>query len=163
MATALTLMAMAKEALEQELVKAGTRDGLCEMLLLHGDMVVIDYADCGGMGYVRLASANPSAAFPNPAPAGSCAHQQAFSMEMGIVRAAPGMEEGVRSPALPDAEDHLAATSLALEDMDVMRAALKVLEGQVFDFQLGTYTPVGPAGGALGGNWSFTVGEELDD
>lgn len=162
--TAMTAMAMVKEALRDELTKAGALDSLCEdVMLVHGDMVVIDYVECGGMAYVRLSSATPSEVFPNPAPAGSCAHTQAYSMEVGIMREAPGVEEGVVSKELPGSAEQDVATMAALEDMDIMLKALRMVERQFEDFELGTYTPVGPAGGAVGGNWTFTVGEDLED
>lgn len=159
----LTVMSMVLDSLNEELRKAGTRDSLCEVALVHGDMVVVDYADCGGMAYVRLVSANPTSTFPNPAAAGTCAHDLAFPMEVGIMRQAPGMGEGMREPVVPDADDHLKATSLALEDMEVMRRALRTVEREVEQFVLGSYTPIGPAGGALGGVWSFTAGNETED
>lgn len=162
--TAMTLMAMVKEALRDELQKAGALDSLCEdVMLVHGDIVVIDYVECGGMAYVRLSSANPTQTFPNPAPAGSCAHTQAYAMEVGIMREAPGISEGVVSKELPGSSEHDVATMTALEDMDIMHKALRVVERSVADFELGGYTPVGPAGGAVGGNWTFTVGEDLED
>lgn len=154
---------MVLDALNEELTANGTRESLCEFALVHGDMVVVDYADCGGMGYVRLVTANPTSAFPNPATPGTCAHDLAFPMEVGIMRQAPGMGEGLRDPRIPDTDDHLAATSLALEDMMAMHRALRAVEREMDQFLLGTYSPVGPAGGALGGVWSFTVGNETED
>lgn len=161
--SAMTMLSRALDSLNQELERAGTRKDLCELLLLHGDMVVIDYADCGGMGYVRLVTANPTEQFPTPAPAASCASSMAYSMEVGIVRTAPGMGRSGGKPTTPTADEQGAATSLALEDMEVMLRALKVIESEVYEFTLGSYTPMGPAGGGLGGFWSFTVGDELDD
>lgn len=161
----MAIMGRALDALNEELLADGTREGLCEMALLHGDAVLLDYGmeSCGGMGWVRLVSANPTTNFPQPAQAGSCTSDLAFPMEMGIIRPAPMPETFQKKVTLPSADAQGAATSLALDDMAAMRRALMVMQQDMEQFQLGTYSPMGPEGGTQGGLWTFTVGEELED
>lgn len=155
------LMQIGIDALNEELTRRETREGLCMVGLLHGEQVIIDYGmeSCGGMAYVRLVTAVTTATFPNAATAGTCASDLAYSMEMGIHRPAVPFD----GKNLPDADEQSAGTVLALDDMLAMHAALREVEARAENFVLGAYTPAGPAGGVLGGTWSFTVGEELDD
>lgn len=162
----MAILGRALDALNQELEADGTRESLCEMMLLHGESLILDYGSesCGGMGWLRLVSANPTASFPNAAQAGSCVSDLAFTAEMGIIRPAPLPETTFNKKlVLPSADQQAAATSLALDDMAAMRRALKALEAEMENFVLGAYTPIGPQDGTTGGTWSFTVGEELED
>lgn len=163
--SAMDIMGRALDALNQELLADGTRESLCEMMLLHGETMIVDYGleSCGGMGWIRLVSSNPTSTFPNPPATGTCAMDQAFTMEMGVIRPAPQPTTFQKRVTLPSADQQGAATSLALDDMAAMKRALKALESEMENFNLGSYTPMGPQDGTTGGTWSFIVGEELED
>lgn len=159
------IMGIALDALNEELIADGSRKSLCEMALLHGDAVLLDYGaeSCGGMGWVRLVSVGTTAQFPNPDVAGTCVSDLMFSMEMGVIRPAPMPETFSKRLVLPSADDQGAATSLALDDMLAMRRALKAVSKVLENFALGGYSPMGPEGAVVGGVWTFTAGEELED
>lgn len=162
----MAILGRALDALNQELEADGTRKSLCEVTVLHGETMILDYGaeSCGGMGWVRLVSGNPTATFPQPAQAGTCAQDLAFAVEMGVIRPAPKIETAFNKRIiLPSADEQAAATSLALDDMMAMRRALKEFASEMENFILGSYTPIGPQEGTVGGSWSFTVGEELED
>lgn len=161
----MAILGRALDALNQELEADGTRESLCEVTVLHGETMILDYGaeSCGGMGWVRLVSGNPTATFPNAPQAGTCAMDLAFAVEMGVIRPAPKIGTFQKRIILPTADEQAAATSLALDDMAAMHRALKAFASEMENFVLGSYTPIGPQEGTVGGSWSFTVGEELED
>jgi hypothetical protein len=160
------LMETALAALKLELADSGD-DGLCAKAIYPGVAVPSDYAandECeGGMAWVRLISAAPTMAFPaQDMTADSCAATLAYSVEMGIIRPAPIPESFQKDMDLPDDEEHIEAAHRQFNDMHLMHRALKRIRRSVDQMVFGSYTPVGPEGGVVGGSWDFTFGEDDD-
>jgi hypothetical protein len=135
----------------------------CSTALYHGDSVTLDYADCGGMAWVRLVTSGPSQNFPNVTQGvAACAMTLAHTFEIGVMRAAPLARALLADSGidLPDDEENSEAAELALKDMEAMWAAIQASTTDIELMAPGTYTPVGPVGGALGGTWSVTVGDD---
>lgn len=118
--------------------------------VLPGSAVAFDYCDEGGMAYTRLVGIIPINANP-----GKCATEFEVGVEIAILRCAPVVTEGGE---LPDDAEQLAASMLQNFDMGLMHKVISCTEvPQVFDFlTLGTFTPIGPDGGCLGGSWTAT-------
>lgn len=134
-----------------------TADGLpetCFCGVLPGEAVAASYAgNCAtacGMAWVRLANSYPTKVLGEPdLTAGNCGAGMGFDVEIGILRCAP---VGNSAGAPPTAAQMLAATELQIADMHVMqKAALCCGEVSTRDVILGTYEPVGPEGGLVGG------------
>lgn len=115
-----------------------------------------DDPDSGcGQAWVRLVGAYPST---NVGQAdvmpGNCTNGFGFDLEVGILRCIRIEEEGGILPA----EEMLEAVQLQVADMLTMQAALLCCDGlENEDFILGQYTPMGPAGGLVGGTWLLSV------
>lgn len=133
---------------------------LCFCGVMPGQQVAIDYADCNakknGMAWVRLVNASPytvqGAPMTQPV---SCDTPLQASLEVAIMRNLPIRDDG--SP--PTTAEMLAATELQFADMACMRRAILCC----YDIALlGTYTPSGPAGSAVGGAWLVGI-TSLDD
>jgi hypothetical protein len=144
-----------------ELRKNGT-DDVCSATKFPGEGVALDYADCGGMLWVRLTSAAPSASFPAPVQdLNNCAKSLAFPVEVGLMRPAPIPANFVTGEMdLPDDEDHSAATDKQLDDMEAMYRGIRAAAKDIEYLIVGTYSPQGPTGGTVGGVWSLTVGDD---
>ncbi len=138
---------------------------LCQCTVLPGELVSIDYCtECSGgvcgQGWVRLESAFPSTVFPmqdTDATLGrSCGKVLAITVELGMVRCAPvGDAQG--NP--PSTDQWEAASIQQMTDMAAMRTAIQCCFPHELTV-LGAYTPVGPAGGCVGGHWSVAVSPE---
>jgi hypothetical protein len=148
-----------------ELQKDGS-DDLCAAAVYPGEGVPLDYASvdtgCGGMLWVRLVSAAPSAAFPAPVTSvDNCAKKLAFAVEMGVMRAAPIPDSFVTGEMdLPGDEEHTESAGKQLDDMEAMYRAMRVASADIELMIVGTYSPLGPNGGAVGGVWSLQVGDD---
>jgi hypothetical protein len=136
---------------------------VCSTAVYHGDSVTLDYADCGGMAWVRLVGTGPSQSFPAiTSDLNSCGASLAHTFELGVMRAAP-LAQALLAGAgvdLPDDAENSAAASLALDDMEAMWDAIRAARQDIELLVPGSYTPVGPTGGSLGGTWSVTVGDD---
>lgn len=144
-----------------ELQKPGQNASLCAVTLMPGNEVPYDYGQesCGGMLWVRLVSANPSAEFPlADVTASNCASTLAYPCEVGIMRPAPLAEMVNDELILPNDTDNSEATEQQLLDMESMYRALIALGDNVENVLPGTYFPLGPEGGVVGGRWTFTIG-----
>lgn len=129
--------------------------------IMPGRLVPHDYcgtAGCGGMAYVRLVSTFPSVngVTPNPTPLPNS--PLAFNVVVGIIRCAPQpSSRGIP----PGVSDQFEAARLQTADMEVLyrtlECCLRDQKGAV-----GSYTPIGPDGGCLGGEWGATFPEDLD-
>lgn len=147
-------------ALVVELRTDGTED-VCAAALYPGDSVPLDYADCGGMAWVRLVDAGPTISFPNTdVTADSCHWSLAFQVEMGVMRPSPIPENVMNSAELPDDAENTAAAKRQLQDMMAMHRALLTARDDIDLMAPGRYTPVGPVGGTVGGTWAVTVGAD---
>lgn len=128
--------------------------------ILPGSMIAADY--CGdeecGQAWVRLATVYPSQNFPNPDD--SAVEPQsylAYSIEVGILRCAP-MPADDGTP--PSVAEQLESARLQMADMSAIRRAIQCCLDQLErPYLLGSYDPIGPEGGCVGGSWSFTLGE----
>lgn len=136
-------------------------DGLppfCFCGVVPGEAAILDYAgDCDplcGMAWVRLAGAYPSMIVGAPdVSLGNCGAALGGDIEIGTMRCVPGSDDSGNPPS--DAE-LLLATSLQIADAEAIRKAIICCPGHK-DFTIGQYTPVGPAGGMVGGAWLLSV------
>lgn len=156
-----TALSILLDALNEELTRDGTREDMCLVSVMPGADVPIDYAleDCAGMAWVRMVNAAPSVIFPNAdALPQNCAYTLAYGIEMGVLRTAPTPTMFGSDISLPEPEDHFEAAQAQFKDLDAMHRALRNTGAQFEDFLIGTYTPSGPDGGAVGGSWTATIG-----
>lgn len=113
-------------------------------------------ADCdpAGQAWVRLGQAFPSArvGVPDLTP-GNCGAGVGTVIEVGVMRWFP-----IQAEPLTD-EEVLEATVIQIRDMEIMREAILCCPSlDKNDFILNTYTPLGPLGGQVGGQWTLTAG-----
>lgn len=156
---AFPLLAALLDSLTAEFRAAGLHEDLCSMTIQPGAIVPADYGDCGGMAWVRLASSNPTVSFPTgDLTINNCAYSLAHVVEVGAFRAGPLPEQVGGGVVLPTDEEQFEAARMQFADMAAMRRAITKAP---IDYKiLGTYQPIGPQGGVLGGTWTVTVGRE---
>lgn len=159
--SAIGILAESLEALTDELRADGTDADLCARTVFGGSAVPLDFGECGGMAWVRLASAVPSASFPTPTTSvDNCAYSLALTVEMGVARPAPMGEQGINGYQPPTEDEEFESAQSQMLDMDAMHRALVALRRAHDLMVLGSYAPLGPEGGVVGGVWTFTIGEE---
>lgn len=144
-----------------ELQKPGQNADLCAIGPMPGSDVPYDYGQesCGGILWVRLASANPSASFPlADVTVDNCAVTLAYPLELGIMRPAPLAEMMGEELQLPTDAENAAAVEQQMKDLESMYIAIRALGDDVESVLPGIYTPRGPEGGVVGGTWTLTVG-----
>lgn len=140
----------------------------CFCGLFPGEEAPWDYCDgnCGktraGQIWVRLVSAFPTQPFPVIDPLGTCASAMGFDLEVGAIRAAPMITGTAAKPILPTVDAQLESTRIQLAEMAAIRRAIKCCmaeneDGGEISYALGSYSPVGPDGGCVGGSWTVTV------
>lgn len=145
--------------LEQEFADQDT----CFLGVLHGQAAPWDYGLDGLMVWVRLSGAYPSTTFPSPdQDLVGCPKPLAFEVEVGALRCASTPDD---SGNLPTAADQDEVAEQATGDMAALYAAIACCFGRggrkrFQDVVIGSYTPLGPAGGVTGGTWTLTVGGE---
>lgn len=137
-------------------------DGLdepCYCGVMPGFEVAWDIGECDdgscGIAYVRLGNVYPSSqvgvATVNP---GNCAIGTGLDIEMGMLRCFELNEDG--SPSSP--AQLLEASRIQYADILVMQKALVCCEWlPAEDFVVGTYQPVGPSGGVVGGAFPLSA------
>lgn len=146
--------------LQLELAKDGTGEAICSFTKQPGDSVSLDYAECGGMGWVRFASGTPSVSgSSNDVTMDSCYWGLSHQIEMGVMRPAPIPDETFNTVELPSDAELSAAAEAQINDMSAMHRAIKAARAE-FELLPGAYTPIGPVGGTVGGTWSLMVVEE---
>lgn len=131
----------------------------CMCTLLPGQAVPGDYVtEDSGMAWVRLVSMFPSSQLPLvDQSANGCLVPLAYTLEMGALFCAPVAEDSRTPPSLGSNVD---ATRVQMAALAAMRRALECCLGaKPREVVLGQYTPVGPAGGAVGGTWLVTLSE----
>jgi hypothetical protein len=138
-------------------------DGLpepCFCGVVPGEAIAIDYAgDCAplcGMAWVRLsnvysaASVGVASVLP-----GNCGRSTGIDIEVGIVRCISAGDSDGSPPSPEELQD---ATELQLADAMVLQRTLICCDaldsGSII---MGTYTPVGPQGGVVGGTVLVSV------
>lgn len=147
-------------ALTVELRRDGTDQEICSFTKQPGDSVVTDYADCGGMAWVRHVTTTASIGFPNAdVTADSCYWGLAHTIEMGVMRTSPIPTETLSTVEPPSEEELSAAADAQYRDMAAMHRAILAARRDI-ELLPGTYSPVGPMGGVVGGTWSLLLAEE---
>lgn len=107
-----------------------------------------------GQAWVRMVGAYPMKGVGQPDTSlGNCGAQVGADVELGIVRCIDvGDERGTPPEVL------LAAAQLQYADALVMRKAVLCCDAVPFrDTIMGNYTPLGPAGGMVGGQWLISI------
>jgi hypothetical protein len=155
------IMLEAASCLCQQISAAGLPEP-CFCGVLAGATVVLDYCgDCGGgrcgQAWVRLSESYGSTTFPDPAVNPTCAAPLAAVLEFGIARCAPVGDDQGNPPSLGDQLD---TARLVTADMQAIRRAIACCMGHR-EHVLGSYTPLGPVGGCVGGTWPVTVSEDF--
>lgn len=120
----------------------------CICTTLPGSAVPFDYCAEGGMAWARLVGIEPVPTV------GRCAVEYDVTVEVAILRCAPGIDEAGN---LPSDEEQQAAAMLQFFDMGVLHKVLTCCTVPTsFSFQtIGSYAPV-LDGGCLGGFWTAT-------
>ena len=140
----------------------------CSVMVLSGAAAVIDRGldegnSCCGQLWARLVDLYPSSAFPQP-DAGP--HREdlswAVTVEVGIVRPAPVVQDHAGQAVIPTAAEEQNAAAVALVDGAVLREALLNryrlhIGDEDVAVVLGVYTPFGPDGGVVGGVLTATI------
>ena len=135
----------------------------CTVAVMPGESVVPEYqGPCTnkkhvcGLGWVRMMTGYPATGVGvRNANTGNCNSTLGLDLNMGITRC-------ITLPTDPrttmrTAELEALAKSTA-DDMEAMRAAIVCCANQPGkDLLLGAYSPIGPAGGMVGGSWSMSV------
>lgn len=155
------IMDVLLDLVHKELQANDTAKNLCAVSLFPGDNIPMDYGGCGGIVFVRLVTANPSASFPNAdVTVDNCAYTLAFPLEVGILRPAPTIQTIAGKAYPPTDEMNTASAHLMTDDLKAMHRAIQKLRQEIDLVQLGQYTPQGPFGDLVGGTWNVTVGED---
>lgn len=134
---------------------------VCSCGVIAGDSMAPGFIDgnCNvacGAAWVRVTTIYPMKGIGNPdTTVGNCGAGVGADIEMGIVRC---MDVGGVDGAGPSAESMLAAAQLQYADAMVMRKAVQCCPGfPARESIMGSYAPVGPAGGMVGGMWTVRV------
>lgn len=109
---------------------------------------------CDGQVWVRLASATPAPAPAAPLKASGdlCAVPWwTLNVVVGVIRCAHTIDDEGNAPTPRELSEDAESV---LEDMWTI---LRVITCKVAHERMGTWTPVGPEGGCVGGEWSFTA------
>lgn len=107
--------------------------------------------DDRGYAWVRLVAVSPTTDFPAPTiTSRNCASMLMAQFEVGVMRCFPGALTG----EMPTTTEQWEAVRLQQADMAAMYRAIQCCAKKYAEFTLGAYTPVGPDGGYVGGNWT---------
>jgi hypothetical protein len=161
------MLAVVLQELSAGLDEAGMLDSMCALTVFPGNAVPVDYigsdGSCGAMGWVRHVSSAPTVRFPAAdVSIDNCTYTLAHLLEVGIIRPSPIPESDGQTVELPDDLAHLGAALELADDMILMKNAIARAAKSIDFVILGSYTPIGPEGGAVGGSWSLTVGDDDD-
>lgn len=132
-------------------------DGLCDVAfcgIVPGEAAAGDYFNCGGtangMAWVRLSNAYMATAVGvTDLTIGNCSKSIGYEVELGIMRcAAVASVNGI--PPSPKAVNEEAAQQIA--DMETLFNTVRCCSAfSTKDHVVGSYQPLGPEGGVLGG------------
>lgn len=109
---------------------------------------------CDGQVWTRLVNAVPAPATASPLRASGhlCAVPWwTLTVVVGVVRCAHTVDDEGNAPTPAE------LSSDAEEGLADMWTILRVISCQVKHERMGTWTPVGPQGGCVGGEWTFTA------
>lgn len=139
-----------------ELLTTDGQGPTCWCGVINGDAAPMDNCDgCAngacGMGFVRMGPAFPYSTFPVPVLDANCVKPLAYTLEVGVVRCYPTMEEDGTMPSPEAIAD--AAYGLAMDQMALHRA-IRCCQGEA---TIGQWNTVGPAGNCIMGSWSVFV------
>lgn len=133
---------------------------LCFCGILPGAGVAADYigtcTEGNGMAWVRLITSYPAVEVGQiDETPGNCAKGLGVDIEVGVLRRAPVYDSRGNPPTPQDQRD---ATLLQLRDMTIMHRAIVCCTALPnADFTLAGYTPMGPLGDTMGGNWALSA------
>ena len=140
-----------------ELLEADGAGPVCWCGFYPGAEVSWDYCgECAGgscgMAYARIMEAFQSSNFPNPEDsAAKCQSPLAVGLVVGALRCMPMAEDG----SLPDPDAVMETSIGVIADMTAMLEAIACCD--MGEYALGQYTPLGPQGGCVGGEWTLWV------
>lgn len=161
------MLAVLLEELSAGLEDADLLESMCAISVYPGNAVPLDYVGgegCSGMAWVRHVSSFPTVRFPNAdVSIDNCAYTLGHAIEVGIIRPSPIPESDGTTIDLPDDITHFNSAMDLADDMLLMKEAIQRASKSIDMVILGSYVPVGPEGGAVGGTWSLTVGDDDDD
>lgn len=162
------MLAVLLQELSNVLRDADRLDDMCVLTVFPGNGVPIDYIgtddSCGSMAWVRHVGSTPTVRFPAAdVSIDNCFSTLAHMVEIGIVRPAPIPESDGNDVELPDDMAQLNSALDLADDMMLMKDAVARASKTIDYVILGGYTPTGPEGGAVGGTWTITIGEQDDD
>jgi hypothetical protein len=160
------MLAVLLEELSAGLEEAGLLESMCAITVFPGTAVPVDYVggdSCSSMAWVRHVSSNPTVRFPSAdASIDNCAYTLAHIIEVGIIRPSPIPMSDGNTVDLPDDIAHFNSAMELADDMILMKDAIARAAKSIDFVILGSYVPVGPEGGAVGGTWTLTAGDDDD-
>lgn len=125
--------------------------------------VAVSWEGCGecgngacGMGYVRPGRVFPYATFPSAVLDASCVKPIAYQFEVGVLRCFPTMND---QGEFPPAEEITEVTNKVTQDAWALHRAIRCCKDDDFrgTVTIQEWTPIGPAGGCVGGFWTIYV------
>lgn len=129
---------------------------VCALAVMPGQGVAHDFVyscdDKDGLAWVQLTAQYPSTNVAQPTRGVTkCGADYGIGVNIGIIRSFPIPEDG--EP--PEVSVFEAMALQQLREMEVIRYALVCCYPE--DVALGSYTPIGPQGGAFGGAWVANI------
>lgn len=123
-----------------------------------GNQAAMDYACEGGQAWVRIVSAYTSTTFPEPDQSAQsmCVGRPAALIEVGVARCAPEPTQTMGVLEAPAPEVLTESARVQSADREAMRRG--IIAGGGDDVIIGSYTPLGPQGGIVGGFWRSYIG-----
>lgn len=138
----------------QEVIRSGVPP-LCFCGVVAGEVAFDLTDDDTGMAWVRLVQAYPSTTFPQPAVGTqSCLAPLVAELEVGIVHCFPAAKNAEDPPSTGEQWE---AARLQQADMMVLYRAIQCCYAKFEEAALGVYTPLGPDGGLVGGQWQVFI------
>jgi len=124
-----------------------------------GAQVSLEFcSECGndkcGMGWIRVAFANPSETFPQAIVDPTCRKPLAYQIEVGAARCLPISADG----ELQTVEQMNMAAAEQMQDAWALFRAIMCCGAPSVAVQ--QWQPIGPAGGCLGGVWTAWIGTD---
>ena len=104
-----------------------------------------------GSAYVNPGTTWSYQTFPSPAFDAACTLPLAYTIDVGIQRCFPTMEE---DGTLPPAGVITETALNVMQDQWALHKAIRCCEFEQGKIVLGSWTPIGPQGGCVGGFWT---------
>jgi hypothetical protein len=148
-----------------EIAEAGLPEP-CFCGILPGDLVPLDYCqECDGgkcgMAWVRTVNIQEQRVSRYDSMEGSsirarnCTAPLDMIVEVGVTRCAP-MPESDGTP--PSMAEQLDSARLVMADQAAALRAIRCCLDSKYPIRVGTWLPMGPSGGCIGGAWTVTIG-----